>query len=162
MKRIGLFPGTFDPVTLGHVDIIDRAAHLFDKLYIGIGINTTKEPMFALEKRLKWFNILYKTTPHIEVASYKGLTVDFCKKVNANFLVRGIRSVADFEYEKSIAATNKKLAPEVETVFLNASPENAAMASTLVREVIRSGGDASVFLPPAVVEDLNNDPSVLI
>lgn len=162
MNRTGLFPGTFDPVTLGHVDIIDRASRLFDKLYIGIGVNTTKEPMFPIEKRLKWFNALYKTEPAIEVVAYKGLTVDFCKKIKANYIIRGIRSVADFEYEKAIAATNKKLAPEIETIFLNASSEYAAMASTLVREVIRSGGDASVFLPPVVVDDLNNSQSVLV
>ncbi|WP_298708564.1 pantetheine-phosphate adenylyltransferase [Chitinophaga sp.] len=154
MQRIALFPGTFDPVTLGHTDIIDRALPLFDKLVIGIGVNSGKVPMFSVEQRVEWLREIYKDQPTVEVTSYEGLTVNFCKQIGAKFILRGIRYVADFEYEKAIADINRKMEHEVETIFLTCSPEFSTIASTLVRDVIRNGGDAAQFLPEAVSSSL--------
>lgn len=154
MQRICLFPGTFDPVTLGHTDIIDRALPLFDELIIGIGINATKVPMFSVEQRVEWLKEIYRNEPKISVASYEGLTVNFCKEVNARFILRGIRYVSDFEYEKAIADINRKMEHEVETIFLTCSPEYSTIASTLVRDVIRHGGDVAQFLPDPVARTI--------
>jgi len=154
MQRICLFPGTFDPVTLGHTDIIDRALPLFDKLVIGIGVNSGKVPMFSVEQRVEWLREIYKDQPTVEVTSYEGLTVNFCKQIGARFILRGIRYVADFEYEKAIADINRKMDHEVETIFLTCSPEFSTIASTLVRDVIRNGGDAAQFLPKEVSASL--------
>ncbi|QEH41734.1 pantetheine-phosphate adenylyltransferase [Chitinophaga sp. XS-30] len=154
MQRICLFPGTFDPVTLGHTDIIDRALPLFDELIIGIGINATKVPMFSVEQRVEWLKEIYRNEPKIRVASYEGLTVNFCKEVNARFILRGIRYVSDFEYEKAIADINRKMEHEVETIFLTCSPEYSTIASTLVRDVIRHGGDVAQFLPDPVARTI--------
>jgi pantetheine-phosphate adenylyltransferase len=150
MERIGLFPGTFDPITLGHTDIIDRAIPLFDKLVIGVGMNASKVPMFEVEKRVAWIQEIYKDVPQISVLPYEGLTVDFCKKIQAQFILRGIRYVSDFEYEKAIADINRKMDHQVETIFLTCSPEFSTIASTLIRDVIRHGGDATQFLPPSI------------
>jgi pantetheine-phosphate adenylyltransferase len=150
MQRICLFPGTFDPVTLGHVDIIERAVSLFDKLVIGIGINASKQPMFTLEKRTGWINDIFRNDPRIEVVGYEGLTVDFCKKLDAQYILRGIRYISDFEYEKAIADMNRMLAPGIETIFLTCSPVYSTISSTLVRDVIRNGGNSAMFLPPEV------------
>ena len=150
MQRICLFPGTFDPITLGHVDIIDRAVSLFDKLVIGVGINSTKQPMFTPEQRVGWIKDIFKSETRIEVISYEGLTVDCCKKVGAQFILRGIRYVSDFEYEKAIADMNRMLVPEVETIFLTCSPQYSTISSTLVRDVIRNHGNVSMFVPKEV------------
>ena len=150
MQRICLFPGTFDPVTLGHVDIINRAIPLFDKIIVGIGKNTTKAPMFSPEQRLKWITEIYKEQPLVEGAIYEGLTVDFCKKINARFILRGIRYVSDFEYEKTIADANRTLDKNIETIFLTGEPKYTSVASTIVRDILRNGGDASHFLPDIV------------
>ncbi len=157
MQRICLFPGTFDPVTLGHTDIINRALPLFDKLVIGIGRNTNKEPMFSEELRLEWLREIYKDNPRVEAVVYEGLTVDCCKKVNANFILRGIRYVNDFEYEKAIADMNRSIANHIETVFLTCLPQFTSVASTLVRDVLRNGGDVSQFLPAAVNRSIAKD-----
>ncbi len=154
MQRICLFPGTFDPVTLGHVDIINRAIPLFDKIIVGIGKNTIKAPMFSDEQRLEWIRQIYKNKPSIEGAIYEGLTVDFCKKVNASFILRGIRYVSDFEYEKTIADANRTLDSSIETIFLTGEPKYTSVASTIVRDIIRNGGDASHFLPEIVSKSL--------
>ena len=148
--RICLFPGTFDPVTLGHTDIIDRALPLFDKLVIGIGRNTNKEPMFKDEQRLNWLREIYKDDPRIETVIYDGLTVECCKKVGATFILRGIRYVNDFEYEKAIADMNRSIANHIETIFLTCLPQFTSVASTLVRDVLKNGGDVSQFLPEPV------------
>lgn len=150
MQRICLFPGTFDPVTLGHTDIIDRALPLFDKLVIGIGSNINKEPMFSEKQRLKWLRDIYKDNPKVDAVVYNGLTVDCCKKVNANFILRGIRYVNDFEYEKAIADMNRSITSHIETIFLTCLPMYTSVASTLVRDVLRNGGDVSQFLPAVV------------
>lgn len=153
--RIGLFPGTFDPVTLGHVDIIDRALPLFDKLYIGIGVNANKQPMFSAEVRVQWINELYSNEQKIEAIMYEGLTVECCKKIKANYILRGIRYVNDFEYEKAIADMNRSLDGNIETVFLTCLPKYTSVASTLVRDVIRNGGDVSQFVPDAVLQTIH-------
>lgn len=150
MERICLFPGTFDPVTLGHVDVIDRAVSLFDKLIIGIGINSSKQPMFSVEQRSEWLNEIFKNDSRIEVMSYTGLTVEFCNAIDAKYILRGIRYISDFEYEKAIADMNRMLAPDIETIFLTCSPLYSTISSTLVRDVIRNGGDASMFMPEQV------------
>jgi pantetheine-phosphate adenylyltransferase len=154
MNRICLFPGTFDPVTLGHVDIINRALPLFDKIVVGIGINTSKAPMFSPEERLAWIREIYKDEERVEGAVYEGLTVNFCKKIGANFILRGIRYVSDFEYEKTIADANRTLDKKIETVFLTGEPKFTSVASTIVRDIIKNGGDASPFLPEAVITSL--------
>ncbi len=150
MERICLFPGTFDPITLGHVDIIERAISLFDKLVIGIGTNSSKQPMFTLEQRTGWIKEIFRNDPRLEVAAYDGLTVDYCKKINAQYILRGIRYVSDFEYEKAIADMNRMLAPDIETIFLTCAPLYSTISSTLVRDVIRNGGNADMFVPKVV------------
>jgi len=150
MQRICLFPGTFDPITLGHVDVIERAVAMFDKLVIGIGINSSKQPMFSVEQRTDWIREIFRNEPRIEVASYSGLTVDYCNAIEAKFILRGIRYISDFEYEKAIADMNRMLAPTIETVFLACSPAYSTISSTLVRDVIRNGGNAAMFMPPEV------------
>ena len=154
MDKVCLFPGTFDPVTLGHTDIIGRALPLFDKLVIGIGRNSSKVSMFSEAQRLKWLKEIYKDEPKIDVLAYDGLTVNCCKSIGADFILRGIRYVSDFEYEKAIADMNRSLANNVETIFLTCLPEFTSVASTLVRDVIRNGGDVSPFLPDVVKKSI--------
>ena len=152
--RICLFPGTFDPLTLGHVDIINRALPLFDKIVVGIGLNTAKEPMFTAEQRVLWIKEIYKDEERVEGAFYEGLTINFCKKIGAQFILRGIRYVSDFEYEKTIADANRTLDRSIETIFLTGEPKYTSVASTIVRDIIRNGGDASHFLPEIVYNSL--------
>ena len=159
MERICLFPGTFDPVTLGHVDIINRAIPLFDKIYVGIGINSSKSPMFSAEQRMEWFKEIYKDEPQVESVIYDGLTVNYCKTINAKFILRGIRYVSDFEYEKTIADANRTLDKNIETIFLTGEPKYTSVASTIVRDMIRNGGDASPFMPEVVNLSLLNHKS---
>ncbi len=152
--RICLFPGTFDPLTLGHVDIINRALPLFDKIIVGIGINTAKAPMFSPEQRLEWIKEIYKDEERVEGAVYEGLTVNFCQQIDAHFILRGIRYVSDFEYEKTIADANRTLDKSIETVFLTGEPKYTSVASTIVRDIIRNGGNAAPFLPEVVSQSL--------
>lgn len=154
--RICLFPGTFDPVTLGHIDIINRALSLFDKIVVGIGTNSSKIPMFSPGQRMQWFNEIYANEPKVESTTYDGLTVDFCKKINAQYILRGIRFVSDFEYEKTIADANRTLDKNIETIFLTGEPKFTSVASTIVRDIIKHGGDASPFLPAAVTNSLKH------
>lgn len=155
MQRICLFPGTFDPLTLGHVDIINRAIPLFDKIVVGVGLNTAKAPMFSAEQRLQWIKEIYKDEESVEGAIYEGLTIDFCKKIGAHFILRGIRYVSDFEYEKTIADANRTLDRSIETIFLTGEPKYTSVASTIVRDIIRNGGNASPFLPEIVYKSLS-------
>ncbi|HTM64782.1 MAG TPA: pantetheine-phosphate adenylyltransferase [Flavipsychrobacter sp.] len=150
MERICLFPGTFDPVTKGHVDVISRAVSLFDKLIIGIGINSSKQPMFTVEQRCGWIKEIFKDDLRIDAVGYTGLTVDYCKEIGAQYILRGIRYISDFEYEKAIADMNRMLAPDIETLFLTCSPEYSTISSTLVRDVIRNNGNVSLFVPAEV------------
>jgi len=153
--RICLFPGTFDPITLGHVDIVNRALPLFDKIVIGIGLNTSKAPMFSAEQRLLWISEIFQDEPKVEAASYEGLTVKFCQEIRAHFILRGIRYVSDFEYEKTIADANRTLDNRIETIFLTGEPKYTSVASTIVRDIIRNNGDASPFIPEAVFKSLH-------
>ena len=155
MQRICLFPGTFDPVTLGHVDIINRAINLFDKIIVGIGSNASKDPMFSAEQRLMWIEDIYKNEEKVNGAVYEGLTINFCKQVGAKYILRGIRYVSDFEYEKTIADANRAMDKSIETVFLTGEPKYTSVASTIVRDIIRNGGDASPFLPVEVLRSIN-------
>ncbi|MEX0313039.1 MAG: pantetheine-phosphate adenylyltransferase [Allomuricauda sp.] len=148
--RRAIFPGSFDPLTLGHYDIITRGITLFDELFIAIGINSEKKYMFSLEERQMFITKAFKDEPKIKVVTYEGLTVDFCKKVNADFILRGLRNPADFEFEKAIAHTNRKLS-EIETVFLLTSSGKSYISSSIVRDVIRNGGDYSGLVPNTVV-----------
>ncbi|HEY0273851.1 MAG TPA: pantetheine-phosphate adenylyltransferase [Chitinophaga sp.] len=151
MQRICLFPGTFDPITLGHTDIIDRSLDLFDGIVVGIGVNAAKAPMFPVEQRLAWIREIYKDQPRVKALAYEGLTVKCCRDIGARYILRGIRSFTDFEYEKAIAEVNRMMDPSIETYFLHSSPNVGTLASTLVRDVIRNGGDASRLVPAAVL-----------
>lgn len=152
--KIALFPGSFDPITIAHVDILKRALPLFDKIVVGIGLNSSKQNFLSAEKREEIVNIVFEHTPGVEVQLYQGLTVDFCRKINANYMVRGIRSVGDFEYERSIAQINQTMMPEMETIFILSRPEYSAISSTIVRDILRNNGDVSKFLPQQAMSHL--------
>jgi len=152
MSNIAVFPGSFDPLTLGHVDIINRALPLFDEIIIAIGTNASKKYMFTLEQRISFIREAYKNIKKIRVASYQGLTIDFCKKNNVDFILRGLRNPADFEFEKAIAHTNRKLA-KIETVFLLTSANTSYISSSIVRDILRHNGDVSLLVPPSVLID---------
>jgi pantetheine-phosphate adenylyltransferase len=147
---IAVFPGSFDPITVGHADIINRAIPLFEKIVIGIGNNIEKKYMFSIEQRQEWIRETFKNNPKIEVMSYDGLTIEFCKKVNAKFIVRGLRNSNDFEFEQAIAQMNRAMAKSIETVFIPGNPIHSAVASSIVRDIIRNNGNASLFVPEAV------------
>lgn len=150
MTRIALFPGSFDPITNGHYDIISRALPLFDKIIVAVGKNATKSYMFDLDTRIKWIEQTFAGEEKIEVASYAGLTVDFAKEVHANFLLRGVRNPADFEFEKAVAQANRQMLPDLDTVFLLTSARYAYISSSIVRDVLRNNGDYTLFVPDAV------------
>lgn len=145
-EKTAIFPGSFDPFTKGHEYIIRRAIDLFDKIIIGVGYNATKKSFFPLEKRLDWIEQIFADEPKVSVASYKGLTIDFAKEHNANYILRGLRTSSDFEYERAIAQMNKTLSNGLESVFLLTTPELTPVTSTIVRDIIRHGGDASMFI----------------
>ncbi|WP_369047780.1 pantetheine-phosphate adenylyltransferase [Tenacibaculum sp. UWU-22] len=147
--RKAIFPGSFDPITLGHYDIIERGVKLFDELIIAIGINSEKKYMFSLEQRKRFIEESFKNEPKIKVVTYKGLTVDFCVKNNVDYILRGLRNPADFEFEKAIAHTNRDLAP-IETVFLLTAASTSYISSSIVRDVIRNNGDYTKLVPEAV------------
>ena len=148
MKR-ALFPGSFDPITLGHYDIIKRGVKLFDEVIVAIGVNSEKKYMFSLEDRKRFLEESFKDEPKVKVVTYKGLTIDFCKVVKAQFILRGLRNPADFEFEKAIAHTNRKLS-KIETVFLLTAARTSYISSSIVREVIRNNGDYTVLVPDSV------------
>ncbi len=148
MKK-AIFPGSFDPITLGHFDIIKRGVSLFDEIIVAIGINAEKKYMFSLEERMHFIKETFKNEPKVRVISYEGLTIDLCKKENAEFILRGLRNPADFEFEKAIAHTNRKLS-KIETVFLLTASNTSFISSSIVRDVIRNGGDYTILVPPSV------------
>ena len=150
IKKIALFPGSFDPFTIGHESIVRRALPLFDKIIIAIGFNTNKLGFFPLDDRLQWIRKVFMDEEKIEVDSYESLTIDFCKTKGANYILRGIRTSSDFEYERAIAQMNRAMNPEVESVFLLTLPEYTHVASAIVRDIILHGGDASIFLPEKI------------
>ena len=150
MKRIAIFPGSFDPFTIGHESIVCRSMHLFDEIIIAVGANSTKSNMFLLDQRLAWISEIFQDCPTIRVESYEGLTIDFCKKKNAQFILRGLRNSTDFEYEQSIAMMNRSMNSEIETLIILSLPEHAALSSTIIREIFRNGGDVTPFVPQAI------------
>ena len=154
MKKIAVFPGSFDPITVGHVDIVERSVNLFDEVYIAIGVNTQKKYLFSLEQRLQWLKEVFHQHKNVTVQSYQGLTTNYCEKVGANYIVRGIRSAGDFEYEKTIAHLNNSMSPGLETLLILAKPEYSSISSTIVREIIRAKGNADQFLPKQVAKDI--------
>ncbi|WP_282068791.1 pantetheine-phosphate adenylyltransferase [Olleya namhaensis] len=147
--RRALFPGSFDPITLGHYDIIKRGIKLFDEVIVAIGVNSEKKYMFSLEERKRFLEDTFKDEPKVKIVTYKGLTIDFCKVVDAQFILRGLRNPADFEFEKAIAHTNRKLS-KIETVFLLTAARTSYISSSIVREVIRNNGDYTVLVPDSV------------
>ncbi|HAF47114.1 MAG TPA: pantetheine-phosphate adenylyltransferase [Cryomorphaceae bacterium] len=150
MSRIALFPGSFDPITLGHVDIIERAVPLFDEIKIAVGTNSAKNYLFSLEQRVQWIEQTFAHEPKISVITYEGLTVDFAREQGVQFLLRGLRNPADFEFEKAIAQANREMVPDLETVFLLTSARYAYISSSIVREVYNHGGDLQKFVPVTV------------
>ncbi len=148
--KIAVFPGSFDPITIGHVSLLKRALPLFDKIIIGIGVNTSKNKLFPLEKRISWINDVFKSEKKVEVRKFDGLTVEFCRQIGAKYIIRGLRNASDFDYEKTIAQLNHELNEEIETVFLMSRPRFSHISSTIVREIIRVKGDASSLVPEEV------------
>jgi pantetheine-phosphate adenylyltransferase len=147
--RKAIFPGSFDPITLGHQDIINRALPLFDEIVIAIGVNADKKYMFSLEERKRFIEETFQNEPKISVITYEGLTIDLCHKINANFILRGLRNPADFEFEKAIAHTNRRLS-KIETVFLLTAAKTSYISSSIVRDVIRNHGEYELLVPKAV------------
>ena len=150
MRKRAIFPGSFSPFTIGHKSLVDRALPLFNKIIIAIGINTTKNQYFSIEERMQWIKDVYANNSKIEVRFYEGLTVDFCKKENANYIIRGLRDSHDFKFEKNIAQMNKDLNPEIETIFIITPPELSHISSSLIRDIIKNGGDVSKFIPKEI------------
>ena len=156
MKKVAVFPGSFDPITIGHEDIVKRAAQIFDEIIVAIGVNTQKKYLFDLDTRISWIEKVFEPYSNVTVKSYTGLTINFCKEIDAKYIIRGIRSSADFEYEKTIAQLNQMMQPEIETFLILSSPALSAISSTIVREIIIGKGDISKFIPASIVEDVSN------
>jgi len=154
MKKTAIFPGSFDPFTIGHESIVNRALDLFDEIIIAVGFNSNKSGYFPLNKRVQWIKDVFADNPKIKVDKYEGLTIDFCKKHNAQYILRGLRTSSDFEYERAIAQMNKKMLPGVESVFLLTHPEHTPVSSTIVRDIFRHGGDVSPFIPKQIKLEL--------
>lgn len=150
MEKIAVFPGSFDPFTVGHENIVLRGLDLFDKIIVAIGVHATKQPLLKIDSRVKMVNQIFSDNDRVSADSFTGLTVDYCRKVNATHMLRGIRTAADFEYERAVAQINKRMLPTVESVFLLTTPEHTPVNSTIIRDIIRNGGDASQFLPKGV------------
>ena len=149
--KIAVFPGSFDPITIGHVDLVKRAIPLFDKIIVAVGVNSQKKYLFDLEQRLEWLEAVFTNDATVEVASFEGLTAHYCQKIGAKYLLRGLRNASDFDYEKTISQLNAIVGDGIETLFLISKPEFSHISSTIVREIIRGKGDASAFLPVEVV-----------
>jgi len=148
--KIAVFPGSFDPITSGHVDLVKRALPLFDKIIVAIGVNSQKKYLYNLDQRLNWLEEVFKNEPKVEIAQFEGLTAHFCERINARYLLRGLRNASDFDYEKTISQLNSIVGEDLETIFLISRPAFSHISSTIVREIIKGGGDASPFLPDAV------------
>ncbi|MFN8286160.1 MAG: pantetheine-phosphate adenylyltransferase [Chitinophagales bacterium] len=153
MKKIAVFPGSFDPLTIGHADIVRRALPLFDQIIVAIGSNSQKQSLYPLEKRIEWIKKVFAGEKKVKVESYEGLTVNFCEQKGANYLLRGIRSAADFEYEKTIAHLNHDMLPQLETILILSRPELSSISSTIVREIIRGKGKVRKFVPKEIAGD---------
>jgi pantetheine-phosphate adenylyltransferase len=158
MKKIAVFPGSFDPFTIGHESIVKRALSMFDEIIIAVGANALKKSFYSVDTRKKMINKVFQNEPRVKIDHYEGLTVDYCIKNGAEFILRGLRTSADFEFESSIAQINKAMAPGVESVFILAIPEHTPINSTIIRDIIRSGGDASKFVPSSInLKDYKGD-----
>lgn len=155
MARIAVFPGSFDPITKGHENIVKRALPLFDEIIVAVGINSSKNYLYPLDQRLSWIKATFNFEPKVSVATYEGLTVRFCLEKQAGYIIRGLRNAGDFQFEKGIAQMNREMVSGIETVFLVSTPELSAINSTIVRDIIRNGGDVSKFVPNAI--DINGD-----
>jgi pantetheine-phosphate adenylyltransferase len=149
MKKVAVFPGSFDPITKGHESIIKRALPLFDKIVVAIGVNSSKRYMFTLEQRVAFCKSTFPET-NIVIETYEGLTVDYCLKIGAKYLLRGLRTSADFEFESSIAQMNNAMNTDIETIFMLTPPNLAAISSTIVRDIVKNGGDVSQFIPDSI------------
>jgi len=148
--KIAVFPGSFDPITVGHESIIKRAIPLFDKLIIAIGKNSNKKTLFTIEQRTVWLEKVFAAYPKVEIDSFSGLTVEYCKKIGAKYILRGLRTSADFEFERSIGQVNKQIYDEIETVFILTTPEHTPINSSVVRDIYTHGGDVSKFIPKEI------------
>ena len=148
--KIAIFPGSFSPFSVGHQSVVEKALPLFDKIIISIGINSEKDQYFSIQDRMQWIESVYENNAKIEIKSYKGLTVDFCRKESANFILRGLRDSHDFKFEKNIAQMNKGLNPDIETIFIITPPEVSHISSTIIRDIIKNGGDVSKFIPKEI------------
>ena len=149
MEKVAVFPGSFDPITKGHESIIKRASSLFDKIVVAIGVNSSKKYMFSIEERIRFCEATFKET-NISIDTYEGLTIDYCSNIGARYLLRGLRTSADFEYESGIAQMNKAMKSETETIFMLTPPELSAISSTIVRDILKNGGDVSQFIPSGI------------
>jgi pantetheine-phosphate adenylyltransferase len=150
MEKIAVFPGSFDPITLGHVDLVHRALPIFDKIIIAIGENNQKKSLFSLEQRINWLNSVFENNKRVEVGFFENLTADYCRKIGATYLLRGLRNASDFDYEKTISQLNYIIGNGLETFFLISRPAYSHISSTIVREIINGGGNASPFIPEAI------------
>ncbi len=154
--KVAIFPGSFDPITKGHVDLVRRAVPLFDKIIVAVGINTQKATLFSLEKRLEWLEEVFEGDKKVEIGHFQGLTVNFCHDKKAHYLLRGLRNASDFDYEKTISQLNTIIGKDIETIFLISQPEYSHISSTIVREIIKGKGDVSAFVPANIAKELNN------
>ena len=155
--KIAIFPGSFDPITIGHVDLIKRSLPLFDKIYVAIGQNSQKKYLFSLEQRKNWLDEVFADFDKVEVAVYEGLTVKYAQEIEAGYLLRGLRNASDFDYEKTISQLNNIIGDGLETVFLIAQPGYSHISSTIVREIIKGKGDVSAFVPEKIHSDLTEN-----
>ncbi|MBK8628363.1 MAG: pantetheine-phosphate adenylyltransferase [Saprospiraceae bacterium] len=153
--KIAVFPGSFDPITLGHVNLVNRAVPLFDKIIVAVGVNSQKSTLFPLEKRLAWLRDVFANESKIEIAHFEGLTVKFCAEQKAHYLIRGLRNASDFDYEKTISQLNTIIGEELETIFLISLPEFSHISSTIVREIIKGNGNVTPFVPPIIALELS-------
>lgn len=152
--KIVVFPGSFDPITDGHIDLVRRAIPLFDKVIVAIGVNAQKKALFSLERRTDWLEQVFSADPTVEVHHFSGLTVNFCKEVNAHYILRGLRNASDFDYEKTISQLNSIIGDDLETLFYISKPEYSHISSTIVREIIKGHGDISSFVPAFIAKDV--------
>ncbi|MEE0961279.1 MAG: pantetheine-phosphate adenylyltransferase [Bacteroidales bacterium] len=155
-KKIALFPGSFDPITKGHKSIVERALPMFDKIVVAVGTNTAKNSVFPLEKRIEWIKKTFAQYDNVEVVTFNSLTVDFCREIGAKYILRGLRNSTDFQYERNIARINQELDSEIETIFLMTKPDDAAISSSLVREILSFGRDVSQFIPEEITISIND------
>ena len=158
--NIAVFPGSFDPITLGHIDLVKRSIPIFDKIYVAVGVNTQKKTLFPVEKRLKWLEKEFEMYPTVEVGVFEGLTVNYCQQVNAKYLIRGLRNASDFDYEKTISQLNQIIGDNIETIFLISRPAFSHISSTIVREIVKGKGDISSFVPDHITKQIREENNI--